>query len=313
MIIDIHTHLFSKDIPYAGWWEIVARWSATQSGKTIEEVMEKISGLWDVSGDLLVKDMDEGGIDKAVLNVLDHPQFSGTGESLSLDEKHRIYAEAVKRHPDRLIGCIAGVDPNRPTAVEFLERAVKEWGMIGLKLHPCFGRFYANDRRCYLLYEKCVELGIPAYIHTGIEHTPFPIKYGDPIHVDDVALDFPELKIVMFHAGLHHWWPAASAIAGLRHNVFLELGFWQLKLLRNPVEAFYKPLRAMLDEVGPSKIMYGTDWPALRLIRRLSPKVFLKAFREPPEEVRAAGIEFTEQEINGIFGDNAAKLLGLSE
>ena len=41
MIIDIHTHLFSKDIPYAGWWEIVARWSATQSGKTIEEVMEK--------------------------------------------------------------------------------------------------------------------------------------------------------------------------------------------------------------------------------------------------------------------------------
>ena len=83
MIIDIHAHLFSKDIPYTGWWEIVARWSAMQSGKAVKDIMEKMTGMWDTSGDLLIKDLDEAGIDKAVINVIDHPQFSGTGESLS--------------------------------------------------------------------------------------------------------------------------------------------------------------------------------------------------------------------------------------
>ena len=313
MIIDIHAHLFSKDMPFSGWWDIVAKWSASSSGRTVEDVMDKIPGMWDTTGDLLVQDMDEAGVDKTVLSVLDLPQFIGTGESLSLEEKHRIHAEAVSRHPDRLLS-FAGIDPSRPTAVEFLERAVKDWGMIGLKLHPCFGRFYANDRKCYLLYQKCVDLGIPILVHVGLEHSPFPMKYGDPIYLDDVALDFPDLKIIMAHGALTpNWWPLAATIASVRPNVFLDLGFCQLNLLGNPVDDFYRPLRTVLNQVGPSKVVFGSDWPALRLVRRIRPELYVKAFTELPEEVRAAGIEFSEREINGILGDNSAELLGLSK
>lgn len=313
MIIDIHAHLFSKDMPFAGWWDIVAEWSSETSGRSIEDVKEKIPGMWDTTGDLLVQDMDEAGVDMTIMNVLDPVQFVGTGESLSLEAKHRIHAEAVGRHPDRL-RCFAGVDPGRPTAVEFIEAAVEEWGMIGLKLHPCFGQFYANDRKCYRLYEKCVDLGIPVMIHVGLEHSPFPLKYGDPVYVDDVALDFPELKIIMAHGALTpFWWPLAATIASVRQNVFLDLGFCQLNLLGNQVEEFYKPLRTVINQVGPSKVLFGTDWPALRLIRRLRPGVYVKAFSEPPDEVREAGIEFSDREIKGILGDNAARVLGLAK
>ena len=67
-----------------------------------------------------------------------------------------------------------------------------------------------------------------------------------------------------------------------------------------------------MDIAGRSKVLFGSDWPALRLIRRLPHKEWIKVFSEPPlEELRAAGIEFTQDEINGVLGDNAAKLLGL--
>ena len=62
---------------------------------------------------------------------------------------------------------------------------------------------------------------------------------------------------------------------------------------------------------GRSKILFGSDWSALRLIRRLPHAAWVKAIKESPEEVKAAGIEFTEEEISGILGDNAARLLGL--
>jgi predicted TIM-barrel fold metal-dependent hydrolase len=308
MIIDIHVHMMGEGLPSKAWWDAFYRVSASLSGAPLEKVKERAKGWWDMSGDMLVNDMDAAGIDKSVLLVVDPALGAGTGETISLDEVHRIFAKAVARHPDRLIA-FAGVDPRRPEAPTFVERAVKEWNMKGLKLHPAMG-FYPNSTEAYRVYSKCLELGIPVLVHTGPEVAPLYSKYGQTIFLDDVANDFPDLKIIIAHAGGSSW-PEAASIAGNKPNIWLDLAWWQPKMLRRPVAEFYGPLRSMLDAIGPGKILFGSDWPTLRLVRRMGPAAWVKAFTDIPEEVKAAGITFTEEEIKGILGRNAAKLLGL--
>jgi len=308
MIIDIHCHLRWEGQPSKEWFDAQVKMAHSLSGRPEEKIRERLKENWDMSGDLLVRDMDEAGIDKAVLLTLDYSLLAGTGDTLSPERMNKVYAEAAKRHPDRLIS-FAGVDPRRTGAVEFLERAVKEWGMKGLKLMPAVG-YYPNDNKCYLIYHKAQELGIPVLIHTGFDTIPWYGMTAQPKYLDEVANDFPELKIVMAHAG-GSYWPEAATIAGYKLNVYIDLAMWQMKLLHRPVDEFYRPLRSMLDTAGRSKVLFGSDWPALRLISRLPHAAWVKALKEPPPEVKEAGIEFTEEEINGILGDNAAKLLGL--
>jgi predicted TIM-barrel fold metal-dependent hydrolase len=306
VIIDIHAHLWGEEIPSKEWWDTFVKISASMSGRPEEKVREKLPGWWDLSGDLLVKDMDEGGVDKAIILTVDSSIYSGTGEVISLEKMHQITAAAVRRHPTRLAGFL-GIDPRRPGAAKFLERAVKEWDMKGLKLHPTFG-FYPNDNCCYLLYSKAQELGIPVIFHTGPELIPNYSKYANPLYLDEVANDFPDLTIIMAHAG-GCYWPEAASLVSCKPNLFIDLAWWQPKILRNPVDEFYKPLRSILNTVGPSKTLFGSDWPALRMVRKLSYQNWIKAFKEPPEEVKAAGVQFTEEEINGILGQNAARIL----
>ena len=148
MIIDIHTHLFSWDIPPKPYWDITAEVLASSFGKPLEKVRERLPGLWDPMGDMLVRDMDEAGIDKSALLLLDFC-FGELNDTASLEEQHRVYAEAAERHPGRLIP-FAGIDPRRPGAVEFLQRAVQEWQIKGVKIHPCVG-FYPTEPCAYRL------------------------------------------------------------------------------------------------------------------------------------------------------------------
>lgn len=309
MVIDTHTHLWSKEIPSDDYWVGFVKISAKLAGRPEEKVRERLPGWWDLSGDLLVQDMDEAEIDKSVLLPIDWYGFAGTEESVSLDRQHRIFAEAVNRHPERLI-LFGAVNPKRPAAAQFVERAVKEWAIKGLKMHPCYGQFYPNEPECYLVYEKAQELGLVISMHTGHEIYPAKSKYAQPIYLDEVAVDFPDLRIILDHVGNPYWLEAAS-IANNKPNVYVDLAWWQPKILGNSVENFYKPLRTIIDTVGVSRVLFGSDWPALRQVSRLRGKVWVDAFKNPPEVVKEAGIEFTEQEMNAILGDNAAKLLAL--
>jgi predicted TIM-barrel fold metal-dependent hydrolase len=214
--------------------------------------------------------------------------------------------KAVKAHPDRL-AAFMGLDPRRPGATKLLERAVNDWGMKGLKLHPPAYEFYPNDNMVYPLYQKALELGIPVAIHTGAETPPRRSKFAQPVFVDDVAIDFPGLTLILAHAGLMWWWDAIS-LAAFKPNVYLELAGWQPRLRRNPME-FYTALRTMIDLVGPGRVMLGSDWPALKFA--VSQERWVRAFKEVPDFVQAAGIKFTENEMKGVLGDTAAKLLRL--
>ncbi len=159
MIIDVHCHLWAENMPSKSFWDSFVKVSASLSGRPEARIRERLPGWLDPTGDLLVSDMDEASIDRSVVLPIDYVTGGGAGDVASLEEQHMMYARAVERHPDRLIA-FAGIDPRRPEAVSFLERAIKEWNMKGLKLHPCMG-FYPNEPCAYRMYEKCQQLGIP--------------------------------------------------------------------------------------------------------------------------------------------------------
>ena len=133
------------------------------------------------------------------------------------------------------------------------------------------------------------------------------MKYAQPIYLDDVAVDFPDLPIVMIHAGLYTWHWEAIGIANYRTNVYLCMTSWQPLLNRLP-EEFYRILHMMIAMVTSRRILFGSDWPANK--NKPSQSKWVDAFRNVPEW---AGFEMTEERSDAILGGNAMRLLKLDE
>jgi predicted TIM-barrel fold metal-dependent hydrolase len=171
---------------------------------------------------------------------------------------------------------------------EELERCVLEMGFKGLKLYPTYQGFYANDNMIYPLYAKAQELRIPVMIHTGSSvFRGARLKYGDPLRIDEVAVDFPNLNLIQVHSGRGFWYRCAFFLARLHRNVHMEIaGLPPQKLLE-----YFPELEKNAD-----KIIFGSDWPGLRNIR-----ANIEAIRSLPlsEETKAK-----------ILGGNAARILG---
>jgi predicted TIM-barrel fold metal-dependent hydrolase len=306
MIVDIHTHLFNPDIvaqPFEDGWVEVA---AMRANKPLEEVRRRFPEFCDISGDMIVKDMNAAGIDKSVLLVIDWGVAHQIGEAkLSIEEINKVYADAAKKYPQRLIA-FAGIDPRRNKAAELVGRFLKEWGMKGIKLHSAAG-FYPNDKACYPIYEKALEYGIPVLLHTGESLKPLYFKYCQPIYVQEVAMDFPDLSIILAHTG-GCWYSEAVAVCNNATNVYLDLSIWQQRL-RRPLE-FYRDLRTLLNSVPWQRVLFGSDYPFLK--RLVNQERWVRAFTEIPDLVKELGIEFKDEEIKGIMGGNAANILGLT-
>lgn len=304
-IIDSHAHLFSHDFIAKPFWDGWVRLSSTLSGRPPADIEKRLPEFWDETGELLVKDMDEAGIGQSWIGVLDYG-LSKVGEArYSIAELNKKYAQIARDSGGRLLS-FAGVDPRRAEAASLLETTVREWGMRGLKLLPACG-YYPNSEECYRLYGVAAKLSIPVLVHTGPEITPLYSKYGVPVYLDEVASDFPDLILILAHAGFC-WWREALNIAATKPSVYLDLAGWQTRTRRQNIEEFYRPLRIMLDTIGPSRILFGSDWPGLRLFGG-GQKGWVKSFLEPPEAVREAGISFSKEEIAAILGGNAARLI----
>jgi predicted TIM-barrel fold metal-dependent hydrolase len=307
MIVDFHTHLCNRDGVAQPFWDGWAEVSALRTNRPLEKVQRRLPEFWDISGDMIVKDMDAAGIDKSVLLAIDWGLARYLADlKLSVEEINKTYADAVKRHPERLIA-FGGIDPRRDNAIGLVERFLKEWGMKGIKFHTAAG-FYPNEKACYPIYEKALEYGVPVLLHTGEVLKPLYFKYCQPIYVQEVAMDFPDLPIILAHTG-GCWYPEAVAICSNSTNVYLDLSVWQPRLLR-PL-AFYRALRTLLDSVPWQRVLFGSDYPFLKLL--INQEGWVKAFTEIPDSVKERGIQFRDEEIAGILGGNAARLLRLAE
>lgn len=168
----------------------------------------------------------------------------------------------VKKYPDSFIGGFAGIDPWKgQKALQETERAIKELGMMGVKLHPPVQAFFTNDKRIYPLYDLCSDLGVPVQFHTGttgvgvnMKEKRIRLKYGRPLHLDDVAADFPELTIIACHPSWP-WQDETIMILLHKDNVFNELSGWSPKYFS---PALKKEINGRLQD----KFMFGSDFPA---------------------------------------------------
>jgi predicted TIM-barrel fold metal-dependent hydrolase len=306
MIFDIHAHLMGPEAPGQAFWDGFTRLAAAQTGRSEERIRQRLDDIWDLTGERLIQDLDEAGVDRVMVMPVDWglvPAFKDA--TMDIWEQHELHARVTRKYPDRMVA-FACFDPRRPNAVSMLERAVKELGMVGLKIHPGAG-FFPNDRAVYPMYEKALELGIPVMVHTGPEPKPLYSRHCQPVYVDDVAADFPDLTIILAHAGLSAWWQEAAGIASVAPNVYLDISGWQAMARLRPLE-FYTILRSLISTVGARRILWGSDYPALRLL--LSESAWVKAITDPPEIARQHGITFVPEEVSAIMGDNAARLLG---
>ena len=163
---------------------------------------------------------DDGGMEKLVADM-DH---AGIEAALLVGTRNASIAQVHRDHPGRFL-TLAVLDPrDGMRAVRELERLVREDGAMGIRVNPLYTCVPANDRRYYPLYAKCVELDVPIRVYTSMNYAnDRPYDLGHPRHIDDVAVDFPELRIV---AGLSGW-PWVADMVGLlrRHpNLYCDNG-----------------------------------------------------------------------------------------
>lgn len=214
-------------------------------------------------------DMDSAGVSKSVLVAVD------AETTFNYRVSNELVAEAVRSDPNRFIG-FASVDPHKgDTARRELRRAVEQDGMKGLKVLPHLFELPVNHKTMYALYEEALELGIPVLFHTGTQfHTGTKLKFCRPIDVDEVAVDFPDLKLIIAHFGWP-WYEEAMAVVHRNLNVYFNIAGWAPKRIPKFVFDYMKgPVR--------EKALFGSDYPLVsrkRIVDEL-------AEIDIPEEVR---------------------------
>jgi hypothetical protein len=311
MIIDAHAHLWVEDWLPAPFLDGMAKRVCTVRKRTRNEelTVETVKKTmfptyWDKDGSVLIAEMEQAGIDQTVIVPLDLGIELGEAK-LSIERINEIYAEVSSRYPGRIVAYV-GVDPRRKNAVELLERGVKKWGLKGLKLDPAAG-FYPNEEICYPLYKKAQELGVPVLFHCGATIPPFRNKYTQPIYLDDVSLDFPDLTLIAAHMGFG-WWQELASMIAKRTNLITDISGWQQNAIRH-FPTFAKTLREMMHLVGADNMLFATDGPSFRLYN-LPNQEWAKMIRSLPREA-PEGITFTDAEIELLMGKSAQKHLNL--
>jgi len=274
MIIDFHVHTARYQSMTRSWLDLLRQ----QWGDRLDWMIQTYS-----SPEAFLGLMDEGGIDYAVVLAELAPITTGISDNE--------YVAEFCSKSSRLIP-FASINPytiSRPT--EELERLVRDHSFRGLKLYPTYQHYYPNDSMIYPLYAKAQELGIPVMLHIGSSvFVGSRLKYGDPIYLDDVAVDFSELILIQCHSGRPFWYDKAFGLARIHENVYMEISGLPPQMLLN-----YFPELERIAE----KVIYGSDWPGVPTIK---------------ENIQALkGLTISEDSKRKILGENAARLLGITD
>jgi predicted TIM-barrel fold metal-dependent hydrolase len=206
-------------------------------------------------------------------------------------------AETAAENADVLIP-FASIDPAKgKMGAREARRLIEDYGVRGFKFHPSTQGFYPNDRKAYVLYEVIAEAGLPALFHTGQTGAGagapggmgIKLKFSNPMYLDDVAADFPDMPIIMAHPSFP-WQDEALAVATHKPNVYIDLSGWSPK--------YFPPnLIQYTNTLLKDRILFGSDYPVL------TPDRWMADFEKLPikPEVRPR-----------VLKDNAIRLLKLA-
>ena len=207
-----------------------------------------------------IKKMDQAGIERSLLIAVRAGDIR-VPESFEVPYE-RVY-DVCRQNPERFSG-LAGVDPFRGMeGLNDLETAVKEYGFVGAHLYPHWCELPPNHRKYYPYYAKCCELEIPIMMQVGhnliySKNRRLP-SVGKPIYLDQVAIDFPELKLIGIHIGIP-WTEEMISMCWKHENIYTAGDAYAPKYWP---EAFVH----YANSYGKHKVMFGTDWPVIDPIR----------------------------------------------
>jgi uncharacterized protein len=197
-----------------------------------------------------------------------------------------------------IVMAFASVDPMRGAdAVKEARRLIAKGGIRGFKLHPPLQQFHANDKAAYPFYEVIAEAKLPVIFHTGHSGigTGMPggggvrLKYGNPMDIDDVAVDFPDMPIIMAHPSFP-WQDEAISVCLHKPQVYIDLSGWSPKY-------FSSILIQYANTLLKKKMLFGSDYPLI------TPDRWMTDF---------AAIAIRDEVRPLILKDNAARLFSLS-
>ncbi len=205
-------------------------------------------------------------------------------------------AEIAAQNSDIMIP-FASIDPAKgKLGAREARRLVREFGVKGFKFHPTMQGFYPNDRSAYPLYEAIVEEGAISLFHTGQTGVGagmhggmgMRLKFSNPMYLDDVAVDFPDMPIILAHPSFP-WQDEALSVATHKPNVYIDMSGWSPK--------YFPPILVRYaNSLLKHKMLFGSDWPAI------TPDRWLADFEK---------IEIKDEVRPLILKENARRLLKL--
>jgi predicted TIM-barrel fold metal-dependent hydrolase len=204
--------------------------------------------------------------------------------------------EIAAQNSDVLIPFVS-IDPHKgKLGVREARRLIEEFGVKGFKFHPTMQGFYPNDRMAYPLYQAINDGGAIALFHTGQTGVGsgmpggmgMRLKYSNPMYMDDVAADFPDLRIILAHPSFP-WQEEALSVATHKPNVYIDLSGWSPK--------YFPPILVRyINSILQDKMLFGSDWPVI------TPDRWLSDF---------AKLEIREEIRPKVLKANARKLLNI--
>jgi predicted TIM-barrel fold metal-dependent hydrolase len=232
------------------------------------KILTKAEEIPDYSVEHWIKFMDEAGVSHIVLQCMNTQSDPPSNWKWHVPNRY-VKEEFVTKYPDRFIA-IGGVNfrMGPEVSLDQVEEA-KELGFPGIKIHTPTGGYPHDREKCYPIYEKCLELGLHVEIHTGVEELPGTRKkYQDPVFIDDIAVDFTDLKILQLHCGMFYNPMLALSNVFTHPNVYTDITVpvpswmafryhWDLEHMR--FMEFFIPDKVFFgSDVGPSHTIYGS-------------------------------------------------------
>tara|TARA_B100001750_G_scaffold160770_1_gene129662 strand:- start:75 stop:962 length:888 start_codon:yes stop_codon:yes gene_type:complete len=245
------------------------------AGLSLEEIIEK---------------MEEAGIDKAFLIAA---RAGRVGLPGCYHMPYSVVADACAKYPERFYG-LAGIDPfEGMDGVRAFEDAIKNMGFVGAHLYPHWYELAPDHAKYYPFYAKCCELNVPIQMQVG-QSMVYSQEYrtksvGQPIALDAVACDFPELKLIGIHVGIP-WHDEMISMAWKHENIFIGCDAHRPKY-------WPKSFIHYLNSYGQDKIIFGTDFPVLE-------------FKKTIDDIDALGLK--SEVRKKLLRDNVIKVYGLS-
>ena len=281
MIVDVHTHCFSfQDHTTSHVKDDMARCGIDPA-------------TWEFSQDEHLQ-----ATQAADVAVVFGMQAAATGWRTPND----FVAEHVNRAPDRLI-FFASVDPGQNNYEDELRRCHEDLHCAGVKLGPIYQGVHPLDKRYYEIYRYCQKHSLPIMIHMATTFSSgVPLEYAKPSHMDQVAVDFPDLKIVLAHMG-HPWEHETIAAIRKQPNLFADVS----ALYYRPWQ-FYNSMRLLCEYGAGDKVLFGSDFPATTTADSI------EGLRAVNDVVAQAGLPpVSEAVIEDIIHRDALNLLGIED